>query len=1188
MLIMMGTTMVCAQKTIATEGWDGASAKEVWSSKAVSWSIDWVTRYSDDTVERTPFTMSAPRGVKTLTEWNIPWVIFYEESSVEFSNLQVNLVSSTNESRTSDDAVFSWVNEKREISDKMTIHTWFDNNTVTPFLKEVLDKNRVWENKWEALDPFDCKVSYKNQEYLFGRKANAPEVSQKDSVTNYRWYSYGYKDEAAIRSDMLSYKVGDYIQNVPAIYSTDPGISIGTFMPPQWGWLYDVKQTVANGSKQNGFVYIWSLYFSNGILPVVVVPSSEVPQWNFSYFEYGASPLYNSAVYSDGDNKWVNAIASDDVDMMRWREAGPVMDTQDVDVAKQISWDEGHGTSVSTNRYEFTINTGKLSVYDSYSDKTFTAYDGSHQDEWGELVDVKQTLANDDRHKSFVYVLSLHFSKGYVMPAIITPGILVAQWKPEYCEQTPNSTYNSAYYDTTEKVWKNAIAYDYGTKMYWAREGAVLVSKKYDVAASQNWDEGHNASVFTERYDLSLASDGMLKATDSYTGSYMGFWDGGVPRSYYDVEYRDDIRTPNAYTAYMKVGKYGKIVWNGQEITAVDTESNDKQLTSEECKVPTWQFQIFPDEGFEVDSVGLNNVNITSYVSDNVLTLNTFARDIHLEFRFVKKDYIPIVFADPNVEALCLENWDLDGNGVLDRGEAATVESIGTVFRETDITSFEELQYFTGLTSIENKAFYGCKNLSKVLIPLTVTSIEGIAFSGCTSLTSLVIPESVTEIGNLAFYECSNLASITIPDKVKEIGRYTFYKCSNLKTVLLPEGLETIGELAFQYCTSLTSITIPKSVTSFARGAFQNTGLTSVTIPGNVVTVGPSSFYGCGSLASVTILDGVETVDTYAFNSCTNLVSLTIHGATELKENSFVGCGALSSVTSYAEEPAWFFPDEVFSSDAYTNAKLHVPAGKKGTYKSTTGWAKFTNVEELGTLKDGDTFEATAGSTTLRFKVLNAADKTCQVGADNRGDAIVSGGGNWDGTIPSKVTGSDYQEYTVIGIGNRAFFEYDGIESITLPETLQQISEGAFMRCHDLMYITIPAGVKTIGSLMLNGQEALKEVVSLIEAPQTINGTIDCGGRYGNNATLVVPAGKKSAYESIEGWKSFKRIVEMYSGDADGNKSVDEQDLNIVREYVMTGQAPEGFVRQNADTKSDNKVNVVDIVNIVNMIKNKK
>lgn len=361
---------------------------------------------------------------------------------------------------------------------------------------------------------------------------------------------------------------------------------------------------------------------------------------------------------------------------------------------------------------------------------------------------------------------------------------------------------------------------------------------------------------------------------------------------------------------------------------------------------------------------------------------------------------------------------------------------------------------------------------------------------------------------------------------------------SNVTEVVIPNTVESIGACAFWYCENLTSVTIPNSVTSIGDNAFLGSGLTSVIIPAGMTSIGEWAFTSCSSLMKVVAMDG---------------------------------------------NPVNISGNPRFGDDILQSATLYVPSGKTTAYKNA-GW-NFTNVVELSALNDGDTFEATVGETTFKVKVLSAADKTCQIGADSRGDAIVSGGKGWDGVIPSKVTGSDYQEYTVIGIGNRAFYEYDGRKSFTLPETLQQLSEGAFMRCHNLEYITIPSGLKTIGSYTFNGQESLKEVVSLIENPQVVNGTIDCGGRYGNNATLVVPAGKKNTYESMDGWSLFKRIVEMKPGDADGNKFIDPEDVQFTKDFIMTNQGPDGFVRQNADTNGDNEINVIDIVEIVKQIK---
>ena len=88
----------------------------------------------------------------------------------------------------------------------------------------------------------------------------------------------------------------------------------------------------------------------------------------------------------------------------------------------------------------------------------------------------------------------------------------------------------------------------------------------------------------------------------------------------------------------------------------------------------------------------------------------------------------------------------------LSEAEAAAVTNLGTVFENNiNITSFNELSYFTGLTSIEENAFCGCSNLTSLVIPNSVNNIGEEIIKGCTNLTSLTIPNSVKTIGAYAF-----------------------------------------------------------------------------------------------------------------------------------------------------------------------------------------------------------------------------------------------------------------------------------------------------------------------------------------------------------------------------------------------------------------------------------------------------
>ena len=83
--------------------------------------------------------------------------------------------------------------------------------------------------------------------------------------------------------------------------------------------------------------------------------------------------------------------------------------------------------------------------------------------------------------------------------------------------------------------------------------------------------------------------------------------------------------------------------------------------------------------------------------------------------------------------------------------------------------------------SPDYKSYFGVVNIPEEVTYMgrtrKVTSIGDRAFLDCYDLTSVTIPNSVTSIGNDAFYNCYGLTSITIPNSVTTIGDYAFYRC---------------------------------------------------------------------------------------------------------------------------------------------------------------------------------------------------------------------------------------------------------------------------------------------------------------------------------------------------------------------------------------------------------------------------
>jgi len=324
-----------------------------------------------------------------------------------------------------------------------------------------------------------------------------------------------------------------------------------------------------------------------------------------------------------------------------------------------------------------------------------------------------------------------------------------------------------------------------------------------------------------------------------------------------------------------------------------------------------------------------------------------------------------INFADANVKAICVASWDFDDDGELSESEAASITDpcLGNVFGgKANITSFDELSYFIGLTSIGSEAFFGCSGLTSVVIPNCVTSIDYYAFYNCSGLTSITIPNSVTSIGDWAFSTCSGLTSMTIPNSVTSIGTGVFANCSGLtslsvesgntkydsrggcnaiietetntlisgtKNTVIPNSVTSIGAWAFYSIVDITSVTIPNSVTSIGEGAFLNClALTSITIPNSVTTIGNNAFASCDGLTSVTIPSSVTFIGAWAFSGCGNLTSVTVKSKTPI---------------TTSEEFAYSFP---FSNRA--NATLYVPEGSKAAYQAAAYWNEFKEIVEIG------------------------------------------------------------------------------------------------------------------------------------------------------------------------------------------------------------------------------------------------
>ena len=129
--------------------------------------------------------------------------------------------------------------------------------------------------------------------------------------------------------------------------------------------------------------------------------------------------------------------------------------------------------------------------------------------------------------------------------------------------------------------------------------------------------------------------------------------------------------------------------------------------------------------------------------------------------------------------------------------------------------------------------------------------------------------------------------------------------------------------------------------------------------------------------------------------------------------------------------------------------------------------------------------------------------------------------------IPATVTNNG-TTYTVKTIGLSAFQDCVNLLRVVIPNTVEYMSNYAFKNCTGLNTITLPASVYTIYNNVFEGCTSLKTVINLNPTPRPWYTNNFSSSTYAN-ATLIVPQGKKSDYQSSTGycWGQFSNIEEM-------------------------------------------------------------
>lgn len=154
------------------------------------------------------------------------------------------------------------------------------------------------------------------------------------------------------------------------------------------------------------------------------------------------------------------------------------------------------------------------------------------------------------------------------------------------------------------------------------------------------------------------------------------------------------------------------------------------------------------------------------------------------------------------------------------------------------------------------------------------------------------------------------------------------------------------------------------------------------------------------------------------------------------------------------------------------------------------------------------------------YNVISESKKTAEVAI--KPDAWLDAY-QGDVVIPPYVS-SDGVNYIVIGLDSYAFDKCIYITSISLPNTLIYIHDGAFLGCDKLKSITIPESVVEYGYDVFDVWLEDLTVLNPIPAEVSFNAFVSA---QINNCVLHVPQGSLSSYQNSVEWGKFNQIIEI-------------------------------------------------------------
>lgn len=410
------------------------------------------------------------------------------------------------------------------------------------------------------------------------------------------------------------------------------------------------------------------------------------------------------------------------------------------------------------------------------------------------------------------------------------------------------------------------------------------------------------------------------------------------------------------------------------------------------------------------------------------------------------------------------------------------------------------------LESVSAYMFKGCDNLTNVTFEngSALTSVQAHGFEGMTKLQTVDFGNAkISNIDNYAFRYCDALQTINIPEGVTYIGRYAFYGDKSLTRLNLPASIEYIGSNAFigaencdvYFKAETLPLYLQENWDAGIRGYY--VGVTDVTTNGDWTYAVLSS----GKISLIKYTGAEKTLDLSTLNLGGEITQIGGYCFYNTAVETVVLPETLASIQQYA-----------FACSDVKN--ILIPAsvefiGKYAFYNTPIQTVTFESTSKLKTI------EQYAFSFTRSLKSVEIPKTIEFLGSYS--------------FYQSGITAVTFDADSILTEIQKHAFASSALTSVSLPNSVTKISDGAFRDCLKLENVTFGNGK----GLEVRSNAFYNTALTSLYIPENL----EYIGEYAfiglKNLTLYAVSETNPYYTAIDGLlysKDGKKLIAVPAG----------------------------------------------------------